>query len=694
MRQVQCLGCRPVLLAGTILTSCFMVSAPARAADKNVTRLDTVTVVATKTAQPAHDVPAMASIIDAQGDASLAQPQSLSDLFANTPAVQFGGSGRRNGQVPVMRGFDSNSILVQFDGVRQNFESGHDGRFFIDPSLVKQVEVVRGPASSLYGSGGLGGVISFRTLEAQDLLAPGEDFGARISGDYTSVNRGFSETATVFGRHGDFDALLALTKADSENVELGDGRELRSDDDLWSGIANLNWYAGEHGTVTFGLNGYDLDAVEPNNPQVGPGDSTANDTVEKDTRSLTSRLKYNYDNAGHAWLNNFNAQIYRTDTRVEETLLAATLLGAVGDRIHRELETWGLNLDNQTYIEGKALGDHILTYGGEYYADEQDGGDSGNAGGTGDGIPDAKADTYGLFFQDEITFDAPAGAPGEFTLIPGVRFDRYESEDRTGNSQDESAVSPKIAASYRPTGWLMLFGSYAQAFRAPNLTEIYSTGTHFAIPPLGTNSFVPNPDLRPESSDTVEAGFGLNFDGVFEDDDEIRFKASRFWIDSDDFIDLDVNVTFAPCCGTSSNVNIPEAELWGHEMELGYENDWLLASVGTSYVTGKNKRTGEYLTNIQPFTVTTNLGYRMPEAGAVIGWRARYADEKDKVNAAADRIDGYGVHDLYATWNPPKIGNLTLHAGIDNIFDKDYQRVFADSPEPGRNIKLGATWRF
>ena len=76
-----------------------------------------------------------------------------------------------------------------FDGARQNFGSAHDGRFFIDPSLLKSVEVLRGPASSLYGSGGTGGIIEFRTMGAADFLAPGETVGATISGGYQTVNR-------------------------------------------------------------------------------------------------------------------------------------------------------------------------------------------------------------------------------------------------------------------------------------------------------------------------------------------------------------------------------------------------------------------------------------------------------------------------------------------------------------------------
>ena len=100
------------------------------------------------------------------------------------------GGPRRTGEVPSIRGFDGPDVVVLFDGARQNFGSAHDGRFFIDPGLVKRVEVLRGSASSLYGSGGTGGVIEFRTVDAADFLAPDESAGATVSGGYASGQRG------------------------------------------------------------------------------------------------------------------------------------------------------------------------------------------------------------------------------------------------------------------------------------------------------------------------------------------------------------------------------------------------------------------------------------------------------------------------------------------------------------------------
>lgn len=698
MRRSHRSACRKLMLAGTVLTTSNFIAFYA-SAQESLTRLDTVTVVATKTEQPTFNVPGMVNTIDTSA-ASIDGATTLSDIFINTPAVQFSGTGRRNGQVPSIRGFSSDSVLVQFDGVRQNYQSGHDGRFFIDPSLVKQVEVVRGSASSLYGSGALGGVIAFETLQAEDLLAPGEETGAEISVNFGSVNNDFTETLKAAKRYQNFDILAALTKADSGDIELGDGNELSADDDLWSGILNANWYADDYQTVSFGLNGYALDAEEPNNPQAGPDDDVGGDNVDKSTKSYTSRLKYAYENSDHAFLNNFSVQAYYTNTDVEETIIVDTALSNPGDVIFRQLETYGVNIDNQTFLSG--FGDHVLSYGAEYYKDEQDGGDSGNADGQGDAIPDAESDIFGFYLQDEIQISSLGQVPGELTIIPGVRFDHYKSEDRIGNSQEESQLSPKLATSYRPVKWLNLFGSYSESFRAPNLTEIYSTGTHFSIPTIppfllgGTNSFIPNPNLRPESTETFEIGAGLEFENIMRDGDMLQLKGSRYFTDAEDFIDLEViGATPGPgCCGTSQNVNIPNAKLDGWDIEVSYEAAKWGARLGYVETDGKNEDTGEFLTNIVPPTLTANLEYKMPEHGFSAGWRGRFAKEHNDVNDSDDARSGYGVHDIYARWTPQGLQSLTLNAGVDNIFDKDYETVFAGSPNPGVNLKFGASWRF
>ncbi|HMA15360.1 MAG TPA: TonB-dependent receptor plug domain-containing protein, partial [Kiloniellaceae bacterium] len=161
------------------------------------TQLDTISVTATRNPIKAFEYPGMVTVTGPQEMQTL-QPSSPDDILRFVPGVEFSGGPRRTGEAPSIRGFTGPDVVVLFDGARQNFQSAHDGRFFIDPSVVKQVEVLRGPSSSLYGSGGTGGIIEFRTIDAGDLLAPGETVGGKISTGYQTANRETLGTFTGF----------------------------------------------------------------------------------------------------------------------------------------------------------------------------------------------------------------------------------------------------------------------------------------------------------------------------------------------------------------------------------------------------------------------------------------------------------------------------------------------------------------
>jgi hemoglobin/transferrin/lactoferrin receptor protein len=119
--------------------------------------LEGVTVTATKTARDPFEVAESVSIVD-QDRIEAAQASDLADLLEDLPNVDVAGGPRSIGQRVVIRGLSDDRILFVIDGARQNYNRAHDSRIFLDPDLFKQVEVLRGPASALWGSGALGGV--------------------------------------------------------------------------------------------------------------------------------------------------------------------------------------------------------------------------------------------------------------------------------------------------------------------------------------------------------------------------------------------------------------------------------------------------------------------------------------------------------------------------------------------------------
>eukprot|EP00903_Cladosiphon_okamuranus_P003027 g3025.t1 len=681
-------------------------------------REDPVTVYGTSNPLPVFDYPGQVTVVDREALDTLA-PSAISDALRDVPGLDFAGGPRRTGELPTIRGLSGQNVLILLDGARQSFISAHDGRFFVDPELIGTAEVVRGPASSLYGSGAVGGVLAFESVDAGDLLTDDEVWGARARLGYQSVNEEALASLTAYTRQGGFDGLASFGIRQSSDIDLGSGAALPSDDDIQTALLKGSYALTDAMTLEGSWQRFTNTAIEPNNGQgvAGTGDSVLDQDVEKDISTDTFRLGVTYNPQDNDWIDlGFTA--YRTESDVDEfdaTVPRTTV---------RDIETTGVSLRNAARFAFGAS-ENTITIGGDWYKDEQVGTDDQTDDGTRGGVPNGESEFVGVFAQLESVIETPAG---QFVIIPGVRFDEFESSSTLAPGQDNSdnAISPRFATSFAPEGaeWLRLFGSYAEGFRAPSINELYLDGVHFSIPHpvlfnpavgsfvFAPNNFIPNPDLVPETTETLEFGAGVDFKSIFSPSDRVQAKVSYFETEADDLINLSVMVvpdatcfiapTFLPCTfGTSESANVDQAELEGWEGELHYDSDRLFARASFSSIEGTNLTDGSDLGSLTPDRVALNLGLKVPEWNARFGTRVQHAsDFEQRVSDGAggfttqDERDGYVVVDLYATWRPDFVQGLRLDAGVDNIFDEDYERVFAGVSEPGTNFKIAASWQF
>ncbi len=680
-------------MIGLLAASTCLAGLPAIADD--AAELTEITVSATKNPVEAFSVPASVSVVS-KGEIDDFLASSISDVFQSVPGLTFDGGPRRNGETPAIRGVAGEGVVVLFDGVRQNFLSGHDGRFFIEPDLLKSAEVVRGSGSSLYGSGAVGGVITLNTVDATDLLRGEDQYGYRLGGGFQSVSDEWMGSAAVFGRSADgrFDGVASITYRNSSDISLGNDLSLEADDDIGSGLVKGSFKVSDALTLEASWMGYRNDSVEPNN---GQGNNTG-DLMDKTVKSDTFRGAVFFNPESN--LIDLQAIAYINDASVDEEDLDTDRV------ISRDVETRGFSIDNRSRFELGSNANVTFTYGGEYYRDEQVGTDNQTADGTRGGVPDATAETSALFLQAEISAET---AIGEFFLIPGIRYDSFENE-AVGESvtTDESATSPKVAMTWRPIPEVMLFGSYNEAFRAPSFNEIFADDIHFTIP-LGPgveapNFFIPNTDLRPERSETWEFGAGIDVAGLAEDDDRLTIKASYFTSDVTDLIDLEVNFEFSTACfvpgfpgtcnaGTSRNVNTGAAKLDGVELEAVYDHSLFRLMASYSSIDGKDKDTGDYVGLLTPDRLFTQAEVKLPSLDARIGTRATFAARHDKVNDAAEERPAYETVDLFLVWQPKGgLEGLRLDVGVDNLFDAEVERVFAGVVDAGRNMKARISW--
>lgn len=152
------------------------------------------------------DTPATVPVLDAE-ELDRRMATTFEELIGDTPGVAIEGGPRGVAQEPNIRGFRNEQIMLRFDGGRFNFNQAHRGRFFVDPEILKRVEVVRGGGSTLYGSGALGGVIALETKDADNLLKPGRNAGARLSFGYASNGEIGTGGLMFFGRRGAVEGL-------------------------------------------------------------------------------------------------------------------------------------------------------------------------------------------------------------------------------------------------------------------------------------------------------------------------------------------------------------------------------------------------------------------------------------------------------------------------------------------------------
>jgi hemoglobin/transferrin/lactoferrin receptor protein len=705
-----------------IVTSCLTLlgsvigstSAIANESPDAAASLEHVTVYGTSNALPVLEYPGQVSVVDKE-EIDLFNPSSMSDLLRNVPGLEFSGGPRRTGETPSIRGRGGENVLILLDGARQSFISAHDGRFFLDPELLRSAEVVKGPASALYGSGAVGGVLAFESVDAADLLLPNETAGMRARLGFQGVNQETLISTTGYVMTDQLDALASVNVRQSGDIALGSGADLPSDDELLSGLLKLTYKISDELSVQGSWQHFSNDAFEPNNGQgLNIADSESVVNVEKQIQTDTWRAGVSFAPANQSLLD-LSLTVYQTNSEVEEfdqSLPRITL---------REIETKGISARNVSQFDLDNI-NLQFTVGADWYKDAQTGTDDNVQSGLRGGVPNAEAQFTGLFAQLEMRIEQPLGLPGEVLIIPGVRYDRFttEADDLEVNKIEDNELTPRLAVSYSPNDWLSLFASYAQGFRAPSVNELYLDGVHFSLPhpilfdPQNgqnvfiNNNFIANPELKPESSESQEVGFSLDFNGLLVTGDVWQSKVSYYQSDIRDLIDLQVDFAFDPSCfnppflpcsaGTSSSANVDSATINGVELESRYENSHIAINLTYSVIDGEDDTTGIDLGTLTPDRLNLDIRYKADSINAQLGARWQLArrferriyDESNDVFTISESRSGYGVLDIYASWSP--VENVYLTAGVDNLFDRDYDRVFEDVSATGRNMKLSVAW--
>ncbi|WP_340614885.1 TonB-dependent hemoglobin/transferrin/lactoferrin family receptor [Xenorhabdus thailandensis] len=674
------------VLIFTSLSSAYATTVPSETvhSKKEKSSKDTVTVYATGNQRNSFEAPMMVTVIEGNS-ASNQVAGNANDLLRNIPGVNVAGIGRANGQDISIRGYTQKGVLTLVDGIRQGTNTGHLNAVFLDPALIKQVEVVRGPSALLYGSGALGGVIAYQTVDAADLLEEGKNTGFRIFSHAGSGDHSLGFGGAAFGKTEQFDGLVAFGTRDAGNIRFGKGITENNDELIGNALVKGSWKIDDNQKLSGNLRYYRNEAHEPKNPQ--DIYSEGNKRVDRTTAQRDAQLSYQLNPAQYSWLN-AKADIYYSDININNKSKDKVFEG-------RKQETYGIKLENRSHLGSATFAAHQFTYGGEAYKQKQKPSSS-----IVKGFPNADIRFASGWVQDEMTLrDLPV------SFIVGTRYDNYKATNSKYDDISADKWSSKGAISITPTDWSMLFASYSQAFRSPTMGEMYNDSEHFYMPPRKgvpgfTNYWKPNPNLRPESNETQEYGFGLRFDELFANNDGLKFKASYFDTQAKDYISL----TMTPDMRFTTSSNIPKAKIWGWDVSMTYDSDWFSWDLAYNRTTGKNEETGASIEALTPDTLTSTLNIPLSDTDFSIGWIGKFTQHtqtkgvhgtnRSEQGRKISQYAGYGVNDFYVSYHGTgTLKGLTTSVVLGNAFDKAYYSSLG-APQHGRNAKLFVSYQW
>lgn len=681
--------------SGTLARAQQAPAAQAPASDEPVL-LDAVTVTATKTSEKLIDTLGGVSQVT-RTEIDRTQPASVSDLLKTVPGVATQVSSNDPMQSINIRGLqDFGRVNVLVDGARQDYQiSGHgaNGSFYLEPEFIDNIDIVRGPISNLYGSGAIGGVASFTTRGIDSILNPDQNWGVEQKvgvssnglGAFTSTSAGmrYGSIADIYGQ---FIYRNAGSYRDGGNDRISD-----SGKDNFGGLLKFNYHPGDGQTVS-------LSALSQKFDFTNNGTSKAGSRFRNDVTTSTFTAGYKFESPDNPWIN-FNAKVYYSETENEQTLLRPNAtyqgLGAKpGSKITDRIGTVGFDIYNTSRFSTGVI-DHALTYGVDAAFDKIKVRDQ--AGGYVSAFtPSGDRRLLGAYVQDEMRYS------DWLRVQAGLRYDDYKLDGGRYNSSG-SHWSPKFTVGVTPIKGIELYGTYAEGYRAPSLSESLISGLH----PFPAFVILPNPNLRPEVGRNIEAGTNIKYDNVFREGDNFRAKITGFINNVDDYIDIGPTgspylVPFIPgmpasvcsvrpqlCFPIQSQqyVNIAKARLMGVELEAAYDWGGGFISVAASHTNGKNKVSNLPLNTVAPNKASGTLGLRFWDDRLTIGSRLTLVGATSR--KVSEPSDGYGLVDVFASYKYSD--NVSASFAIDNVFNRRYKAFLDSDNSPGLAAKFALT---
>ena len=620
------------------------VSTTALLAQTQSPTLKEVVVSGSRSEQISDDLPASIDIINSR-DLEEGQIQDIRDAAKNLPNVSVRRAPSRFGPVQSstgrdanagfnIRGLDGNRVLMLVDGIRAPrayvFGASAFGRDYFDISLLKRIEIIRGPASVLYGSDGVAGLVNFITHEPLDFLGGGKTIGGKAAVSTSGDDDGIKLSGTVAGQFGASAQWLLSASTSRSNGLLNQGSngafnadrtlpnpEKNRSDGLLAKVVVAPTASQKH-VITLEHIGklatYDLLTSRARTPLTGSATAinnavlgaNATTTLERDRLTWDARVKWGSAIADEvqaviSYQNASSKEFAAEDRNVSQDRERDTTYGERATQVSLKADKM-LKLSPQWSQK--------ITYGVDFATAQITNLVTGVIPPAGESFPlkrfpDTRESSTALFAQSEFASEA-------WSITPGVRFDQFRLDAEQAGftppaaSLSATATSPKLGVLYRATPQWSIFGNYASGFKAPNANQLngfFENVTQFY-------KTVSNPSLKPETSKNIEIGLRGRQDRLSLD---VAAFTGRF----NDLIEDNRQVGGAGVPGNPTvfqSVNIGNATISGFEVKG--DMDWGRVGSGRfstpfafGVTRGTDDTTGKPLNSVNPEKLNVALKY-------------------------------------------------------------------------------------
>jgi hemoglobin/transferrin/lactoferrin receptor protein len=489
-----------------------------------------------------------------------AQPSNIFDAVRSVPGVSITGGPRPSGMTFNIRGYgDNEDVMVKVDGVPKGFEKYRMGGTFIEPELLKSIEVQRGPQITS-GSGSLGGTVNATTKNAEDFLKPGQKYGGKIKFGYGNNSDEYSRSYLLYARPDErVDILYNYSNRQSNNMTLGDGTKLdNSAIESISHLLKVSLFPTEDLQLVTSIVKFDDTGLQPYDATGGqPGffgnvirtvdDLTWSETVNYDPESRFVNLKATVG-AGHTDLHDLakpgmslviNPSISGCHgiTYTPNPSLVGMCPGNATDTYNYKTKT--VDISNQAILfESENLNLSLLA-GYQYNSSDREitrtfenalsSAQARYPDGFNASAPPGRKSFEAMYIQPKMEV-------GPFTVTPGYRQDRYKVEAAGGTLALLESYDQKSKIRFKEETWslglaydafaknnpdkLTFYSNYGQGFRPPLIDEYFTQGPFSRcrgqfMPINGPDSLICGDLYQPQRSETTEVGMSYQTPHLF-----------------------------------------------------------------------------------------------------------------------------------------------------------------------------------